>query len=118
MNKLQFKKTLYLSMNLASSNGVEPSLCRLGVWHTTLYVIRMRDFQYARNLATTGFCGRSTHYRVLACTTCFLLILYRPISTLLANSLCRPREIFFLFTLVDCDYYTFETTLCQALKRE
>ena len=30
MNKLQFKKTLYLSMNLASSNGVEPSLCRLG----------------------------------------------------------------------------------------
>lgn len=90
----------------------------LGVWHTTLYVIRMRDFQYARNLATTGFWGRSTHYRVLACTTCFLLILYRPISTLLANSLCRPREIFLLFTLVDCDYYTFETTLCQALKRE
>lgn len=32
----------------------------LGVWHTTLYVIRMRDFQYARNLATTGFFERST----------------------------------------------------------
>lgn len=59
------------------------------VWHTALYVIRMRDFQYAENLETTGFLGRSTHHGVPVRTTCFLLILYRPISKKLANPMCR-----------------------------
>ena len=74
---------------LAHLSGFEPKAFRLGVWHTALYVIRMRDFQYAKNLETTGFFGRSTRHGVPARTTCFLLILYRPISKKLANPMCR-----------------------------
>ncbi len=61
----------------------------LRVWHTTLYVVRMHDFQYARNLATTGFFERSTRYRVLVRITYFLLILYRPISQ--SNYTCKMQ---------------------------
>jgi len=72
--------------------GIEPAAFRLGVWHTTLYVIRMRDFQYAKNLVTTGFFGRSTRYGVLVRTTCLLLILYDPISKKLANTIYGKKE--------------------------
>lgn len=59
------------------------------VWNTTLYVIRMHDFQYARNLATIGFFERSTRYRVFVRIKYFLLILYR--IALLANPIIHAR---------------------------
>ena len=57
----------------------------LGVWHTTSYGIMPDDFQNLKNLETTGFFGRSPYYSVPSGTTLFLLILYRPISKLLAS---------------------------------
>lgn len=72
-------------MFLASLRGFEPPTYRLGVWHTTSYGIMPDDFQNLKNLETTGFFGRSPYYSVPSGTTLFLLILYRPISKLLAS---------------------------------
>ena len=70
---------------LASPARFERAAFRLGVWHTTSYGIMPDDFQYLKNLETTGFFGRSPYYSVPSGTTLFLLILYRPISKLLAS---------------------------------
>lgn len=75
----------FLRRLLAPPAGFEPVTCRLGVWHTTSYGIMPDDFQNLKNLETTGFFGRSPYYSVPSGTTLFLLILYRPISKLLAS---------------------------------
>lgn len=82
-------KEEYRIQDETCTDRIIPRFVITGVWHTALYVIRMRDFQYAENLETTGFLGRSTHHGVPVRTTCFLLILYRPISKKLANPMCR-----------------------------
>ena len=85
------QKTLQTTKNglqryfLASLGRFELPAFRLGVWHTTSYGIMPDDFQYLKNLETTGFFGRSPYYSVPSGTTLFLLILYRPISKLLAS---------------------------------
>ena len=81
----EMQKLRLHSVYLARPKEFESPTCRLGVWHTTSYGIMPDDFQNLKNLETTGFFGRSPYYSVPSGTTLFLLILYRPISKLLAS---------------------------------
>ena len=74
---------------MAHPEELESTAYCLGVWHTTSYGIMPDDFQNLKNLETTGFFGRSPYYSVPSGTTLFLLILYRPISKLLASQAVR-----------------------------